>query len=41
MIFGEPIYVSQLERQEKRKLAERVENEIKRMIEELDFIKQI
>ena len=34
VIFGEPIYVSQLERQEKRKLAERVENEIKRMIEE-------
>lgn len=34
VIFGEPIYVDQLERQEKRKLAERVENEIKRMIEE-------
>ena len=34
VIFGEPIYVNQLDRQEKRKVAERVEKEIKQMIEE-------
>ena len=34
VIFGEPIYVNQLEKQEKRKIAERVESEIKQMIEE-------